>query len=363
VRQANELYERGFREGIEDGRGASGPQFVLGGMRSGHGMSFGGGWRKTDIWQERLGFRATGRMTVQNAYMVDARVDFQGLELENTFFNLYMKYERSPKMDFYGLGPFSREDDRSSYLLEDLAADFQAGITFAEYWRAGLTGGKVLVETGPGRRSGVLPTTDAFPMPAAPGIGLGLLDFDRWGGFIVFDHRDSRSGARRGGVYGVQFRRYFDRTLNRFDFQQAEFEFQQFIPYFNETRVIALRAAMTLSFQPEGGAVPVFFMPTVGGNDDLRSFARYRFHDNHAVFLGAEHRWHIFRGLDMAAFVDAGKVIPRKADLDFSNLQASWGFGFRARLRDMIFMRTDFAFGRDGFRLVWTFSDIFKIDY
>ena len=65
----------------------------------------------------------------------------------------------------------------------------------------------------------------------------------------------------------------------------------------------------------------------------------------------------------MAVFVDAGKVIPRKKDIHFGDLQASLGFGFRTRLRDAIVMRTDFAFGRDGARMIWTFSDIFKIDY
>ena len=76
VRTANNLIETGFGERIEDGRGQNGPQVVLGGMRSGHGMSFGGGYRKTDIWSERLGVRATGRLTIQGAYMVDARLDF-----------------------------------------------------------------------------------------------------------------------------------------------------------------------------------------------------------------------------------------------------------------------------------------------
>ena len=118
VRQANDLVERGFREGIDDGYGANGPQFVLGGMRSGHGTSFGGGYRKTDIWQERLGFRTTARLTLRDAYMVDARLDLQGLQTERFFFNLYAKYESSPRMDFYGRGPFSREENRTSYLLE-----------------------------------------------------------------------------------------------------------------------------------------------------------------------------------------------------------------------------------------------------
>jgi len=363
VRQANDLVERGFREGVEDGYGANGPQFVLGGMRSGHGMSFGAGYRKTDIWGERIGVRTTARMTLHGAYMVDARVTLQGLEFGRSFSNIYAKYEKSPRMDFYGLGPDSRQDDRSSYKLEDLSADAQFGIALADHWRIGLTGGYVSTETGPGHRPDVPSTTDEFTPPEAPGIGLGRIDFARGGGFLVFDYRERSSGTRRGGVYGVQWRQYVDRTHDLFDFRQAELEFQQYVPYFNETRVVAFRAAATLSFQEDGQLVPVFFMPTIGGNNDLRGFQRYRYHDNHSFFVGVEHRWYIFRGLDMAVFADAGKVIPRKAALDFSDLEASWGLGFRTRLRDAVIMRTDFAVGREGFRVIWTFSDIFKMNY
>jgi hypothetical protein len=363
VRQANDLVERGFREGIEDGYGANGPQVVLGGMRSGQGMSFGVGYRKTDIWGERIGVRTTGRMTVNQAYMVDARVRLQGLEFGKSFTHIYAKYEKSPRMDFYGLGPFSRVDDRSSYLLEDLAVDAEFGVTLADHWRIGLTGGYVSVDTGPGQRPNVPSTTDLFTPAAAPGIGLGRIDFARGGGFVVFDTRDTPSGTRHGGVYGARWRRYSDRTDDLFDFQQVEFELQQFVPYFNRTRVLAFRAATTLSFQDDGQLVPVFFMPTLGGNNELRGFARYRYHDNHSLLFSAEHRWYVFRGLDMAVFADAGKVIPRKASVDFSDLEVSWGFGFRTRMRDAVIMRTDFAFGRDGFRAMWTFRDVFRIDY
>jgi outer membrane protein assembly factor BamA len=301
-------------------------------------------------------------MTINGAYMVDARVNLQGLEFGRSFSRIYAKWEKSPRMDFYGVGPDSRTDDRSSYLLEDVSIDAEFGTSLADHWRIGLTGGYVAADTGTGRRPGVPSTTDLFTRAEAPGVGLGRIDFVRGGGFIAWDNRDIPSGTRRGGVYGMRWRRYADRSHDLFDFTQGEFEFQHFAPYFNETRVVAFRAAATLSFQDDGQLVPVFFMPTLGGNNDLRGFERYRYHDNHSVFFSVEHRWYVFRGLDMAIFADAGKVIPRKT-LDLTDLQASWGFGFRTRLRDAVIMRTDFAFGRDGFRAMWTFSDIFKVDY
>src|SRR5262245_61327180 len=105
VAHPNALAERGFREGIEAGRGASGPQFVLGGMRSGQGLSAGIGWRQTDFWQERLGFRTTARASWYRGYMLDARLDFHPLTTSRSFANVYAKFEDSPQMDYFGRGP------------------------------------------------------------------------------------------------------------------------------------------------------------------------------------------------------------------------------------------------------------------
>jgi Omp85 superfamily domain len=363
VARANELAERGFREGIEDGRGASGPQFVLGGMRAGQGTTAGVGWRQTDLWHERLGLRGTARASLEGAYMFDARLDVHPLTTGRSFFNLYAKYENSPQMDFYGRGPSSQDADRSSFLLRDFAVDFQAGVELTPRVRVGATGGGIYVRTGPGQRSGVPSTDETFGPAEAPGIAGGPVNYDRWGAFVAFDYRDSRTGPRSGGVYGARVRNYFDRSHAAFTFPQAEFEFQQYFPYLNRTRVVALRAATVLSWIDDGRQVPVYFMPWVGGNDSLRGFARYRFRDNNALALSAEHRWFVFRGLEMALFADAGKVVRRKADINFSHLEAGWGIGFRTRIRDTVIMRTDFAVSREGFQLIWTFSDIFKIDY
>jgi outer membrane protein assembly factor BamA len=135
---------------------------------------------------------------------------------------------------------------------------------------------------------------------------------------------------------------------------------QQYIPYFNRSRVIAIRAATSLAFSQEAQSIPFYLQSILGGNDDLRGFQRYRFYDEQAFIVNVEHRWLVSSMLDMALFVDAGKVAARKADIDFSNLEWSGGIGFRFKFEDAYFMRIDFATGREGFRFMWTFSDIFK---
>ena len=84
VDTVNRLVERGFSEGLDSGKGANGPQIVLGGMRPGQGFTAGLGYRRSDLWAERLGYRATGRGTLQGAYLFDFNLDFQGLKTERT---------------------------------------------------------------------------------------------------------------------------------------------------------------------------------------------------------------------------------------------------------------------------------------
>ena len=104
------------------------------------------------------------------------------------------------------------------------------------------------------------------------------------------------------------------------------------LPYFNRSRVIAMRSAVVLSFPKDGNKVPIYLQPTLGGNDDLRGFGvplsrlpRGR--------TGVEHRWHASSNLDMALFADAGKVVPLKSEMDPTQVNYSGGIGFRFRVR------------------------------
>jgi outer membrane protein assembly factor BamA len=300
------------------------------------------------------------RGTKHLAYLVDFELDFKSLRTERSFVNWYSKFEHSPRMDYYGQGNASNQSDRSSYLLEDLTTDVNAGFEPVPSLRVGLTGGFMDVHTGPGKRDGVPSIEELFDSTTAPGLGDDPA-FARWGIFAFIDRRDARSGPRSGGLYGARFRQFVDLDLEKYSFRQAQFEAQHYLPYYNQTRVIALRAATTLSFAGSGQVVPFYLQPTIGGNSDVRGFPRYRYHDDHSVFFSAEHRWHAFTGLDTALFIDAGKVIASKADVDLSNLQVSVGVGFRVRVADAVVMRIEAAAGREGFRTMWTFSDIYRV--
>ena len=59
---------------------------------------------------------------------------------------------------------------------------------------------------------------------------------------------------------------------------------------------------------------------------------------------------------------DAGKVVALKSDLQPTELHYSGGLGFRFRMRSAIVTRVDLAGSTEGFRVIVTFSDVFKVE-
>jgi len=353
------LVERGLKEGLDSGKGVNGLQVILGGMRAGQGASFGAGYRRSDLFREHLGYRGTARGTIQGGYMLDFDLDFEGLHTERTDVRWYTKFEHSPHIDYYGAGNDTSNDNRSSFRYDDFSSDFNASYTPVRHLRLGATGGYFHAHTGPSGEDDVSPINEAFPPATLFGFGQDT-GYPRVGLFGYFDSRDSQTGPRSGGLYGALFRQYWDVQRHQFAFQQTEFEAQQYFPYFNKGRVLAVRGAVVLSYPKENNAVPFYLQPTLGGNDELRGFGPYRFRDYHSLSLSVEHRWYAFSFLDMALFADAGKVVRLKRDLDPTDLHYSGGIGFRFRLRSAIISRIDFAASSEGPRMIWTFSDAFN---
>lgn len=357
--RVNAFVDRGAREGLNSGDGNAGFHPVLGGMRTGQGVSGGIGYRVAGLWRDRLSLRGTARGTLRPAYMFDFDVDVKGLSNSRRFVNWYSKLEHSPDMVYYGQGSNSPERARAKYRLRDVASDVNLGFEPWRTVRVGFTTGFLHANIGQLERENLLELDESVVSAETPGIG-DETNFFRFGAFVALDRRDLASGAHRGSFFGARFRRFEDLDANQFSFRQTEFEFQHYVPYANEGRVIAVRAASVLSFPATGHRVPVYLQPTAGGNDDLRGFAWARFHDNHALYISVEHRWHVFPFLDGSVFMDAGKVVAERSDISLLDLRYSGGIGFRVRLIDAVVVRMDLGRSKEGFRAIFTFSDVFK---
>ena len=357
ISMINKYTERGILEGARPGGGSNGPQIVIGGMRSGQGASLGLGYRRVDLWQERIGFRATLRGTLQAAYMADLQIEFPRLRSTRGELDVYMKYENSPMMDYYGPGPDSRKADRSSYRLEDGSIDVRGRYRIWNALYARGSAGYYRPNTGPGTRDGYPTSDEKFTPDQTPGLGKQS-QFLRTGVGFQFDYRDLASGPRSGGNYYAVYSRYWDQNLGSHTFHNLNMAVEQYFPYWNKTRVVALRLASVMTYAPDGQTIPFYLQPTLGGNEVLRGFARYRFYDQSMIHAAAEHRWHLFSAGYAALFFELGKVAPKASQINFHALEYAGGIGFRFTMRDSVIMRIDNAVSREGYRFMWTFSNM-----
>ena len=232
----------------------------------------------------------------------------------------------------------------------------RGGIRPAAHLSIGALGRFLAVDIGPTGDSRYAPVTQVFPN--APGL-FQPSNFLQSGGYLNYDYRDHPGGPHRGGDYTAEVSHYGDLIYGRYSFRRADLDAQQYIPFFNDRRVIALHAHAAFTDPQGGNQVPFYLQPQLGGPDSLRGFRPFRFYDRDAFFLNGEYRWEVFSGLDMALFVDAGQVFHKLSDFRFTKLETSYGAGFRFNARDNVFLRIDIGFSREGVYAWLNFDNIF----
>jgi outer membrane protein assembly factor BamA len=338
--------------------GVAGFRIKLGGLATGQGFALGPEYLREDLANGNMIFRGSAGASFSKAQLYDLQLTLPHLANDKLFVDLYAVHHNYPRIDYFGPGPDSLETNRTSFRLEDTTYDFTTGVKPLRNLSLGVTGGYLQINTGSGTRNSVPSTESLFSPATTPGL-VQQTDFLRGGTFVQYDYRDNPGGPRSGGNYLAKFVYYDDRNLGLHTFRQLEIEAQQYIPFFNERRVIALRARTILSFTGQSQSVPFYLQPVLGGSEDLRGFKPYRFYDDNQIVVNAEYRWESFTGLDMALFVDAGKVVPTRSQINFHDLEASAGFGFRFNVRNSTFLRLDVGFGHEGTQIWLKFANPF----
>jgi len=162
-----------------------------------------------------------------------------------------------------------------------------------------------------------------------------------------------RSGDRDGN------RSYAERDLDRFNFRRYELDAQQYVPFDNGYKVLAVASNVVLTDTDGNNTVPFYFMPDLGGRQSLRGFRERRFRDRNSIFASAEYRWEAWWALDVAVFADAGKVAARRSDINLKDLEGSYGMGFRFHTKKAFAFRLDIAHSREGFLPIFTAQHVF----
>lgn len=337
--------------------GFHGLRLKMGGLVTGGGFAVGPEFRREGLAGGLFDFRASAQATMRGFHKEDVQLTMPSLAGGKLQLDFYAVHHDYPSLQYYGSGPASNRSGRSDFKLEDTAVDATLAYRPFRHLLIGGTAGYLMNNIGPGEERRF--TNAELQYSSVPGMQQQA-NFSRLSTFVQYDYRDNPGGPRAGGNYFAQFHSFGDRTLGLHDFRRLDLEAQQYIPFFNNRRVFALRAKTALTFKDANQTIPFYMQPTLGGTEDLRGYRPFRFRGDNMLVMNAEYRWEVFSGLDMAVFGDAGKVFDRKKDFDLSNLESSMGFGFRFNARNNVFMRLDFGFSHEGFQIAMKFNDLFR---
>lgn len=338
--------------------GVAGFRLKLGGLVQGGGFAVGPEYLRQDLAKGNLIFRTAAQASLKAYQRYDLQLTAPHFARNQLFFDFFAVHHDYPGITYYGPGPRSEKNSRSNFRIIDNAIDGTFGWQPVRHLKMGVSGGYLATTLGAGTDTRFVSTDKIFGPTHAIGIDTRP-DFVRVGGFIRYDYRDNPGGPRSGGDYLVQLDRFYSRPDTGNDFRRLNVELQQYIPFFNQRRVIALHARSVLTYPDNTNAVPFYLQPVLGGADDLRGFRPFRFYDNNLIVVNGEYRYEVFSGLDMALFADAGKVFPRHSQWNLHHMEAAFGFGFRFNVRNNVFMRIDTGFSHEGFQIWVKFSNIF----
>jgi hypothetical protein len=331
------------------------------------GLSPGAGWLAAGPRHRHRLFdgRGTAELsaTVSWRAYVLARAGFEFADLRSSRWSagIQTSWQDFTQVDHFGVGSDSRRSDRSAYRIK--AIDVVGYATYRpRRWlfvagAAGyLTPSRVLEPAGPFDRADV---SSATKFPDEPAIAASEPPaFRHLSVSVAADWRDYAGHPTRGGLYRARAAWFDDRATNTFTLRRLELQIAQFVPLVADRWTLAGHAAVATSSTRAGQLVPLYLMPSLGGGVTLRSHPNFRYQDRHLLAATVESRVALFMHLDAVAFVDAGGVAARAADLGLSH--TSLGVGVRVHSRRSTIARVDLAHGREGWRALFSLSDPFR---
>jgi hypothetical protein len=300
-------------------------------------------------------FATWGAVQPHLFYNAGTGVEFPSLSSFGLWVAATASHSDAPQLRYYGEGPNSSIHNQTNYRREDTLFDVRIGAQLGRHVNPACRAAELLLNVGPGTDSS-LPTTESVFGPAqAPGI-------DMQSNYLIaecsleMELLDTPGDPHRGTYLAGVYDRFYAQDNDHFSFNRFSALGEQYFPFWNQKRVIALRAVTALTFHSSNQVVPFYLQSTLGSDTDLRGYARYRFYGQNLLSMNAEYRWEIGYKFDMAIFVDAGNVFNRPGDISLSNLRTSEGFGFRIKNQQRPFARFDVGFSKEGVQLWFRFG-------
>jgi hypothetical protein len=273
-------------------------------------------------------------------------------------FNGSLIYQVDGTPRFYGLGNESPAINETDYTAQYEVLQGQAGYNITHAWQLQYTGRFQNVDVLPGTLAQIASIGTRFSKLLGEGTNREFVNRLS----IVCDTRDDIIVPTKGAelvAYGGMASR--DGVLNDSLYTEAGFDGRGFIPLAAAKAVIAMH--MGLRYLPTAHDVPFWALSSIGGADTviggtqpLRGFGEGRFYDRDSFSTSVEFRrdmvtFHAVATtveVELAPFVDVGRVFDRTSTLPFDQLHKVYGMGFRGIARPFVVGYVDIGYGSEG---------------
>ncbi len=271
--------------------------------------------------------------------------------------NLSLVYDRDGTPRFYGIGNHSLESNQTNFTEEEELAQALVGFNLTHAWQLQYTLRVRAFDVLPGTLPMIPSIYTLFPN--VPGLHTTKELLHRFA--IVYDTRDDVTVPTRGMewvVYGGMASRAG--ILNDSLYSEAGIDGRVFWPV-AEHSILAVHTA--LRYMPQAQNAPFWALSTLGGSDSLiggtqplRGYGAGRFYDRNAFSATVELRQRIGSiaiaatrlELQVAPFVDVGRVFSQSGTLPVSDLHKIAGVGFRGVAPPFVVGYVDVGYGSEG---------------
>jgi hypothetical protein len=292
---------------------------------------------------------------------VEREFDFEyqsGRSREGLWSTTYsLIYDRDGTPRFYGIGNDTPVSNETNYINEQESGLVQIGLNLNHTWQLQYLLHWQTVDVLPGALTTIPSIQTLYPTIYGLGANRELLNRVA----VVYDTRDDVTIPTRGMkwvVYGGEAAK--DGLLNDSSYSEYGLDGRCFWPVADQTEIVA---HMALRYLPGTGEVPFWALSSVGGGvavlggeQPLRGFGEGRFYDRDSFSTSVEVRRKIFTfdavttnlDIEIAPFVDLGRVFARNSSSPVDQLHQVYGVGFRGIARPNVVGYVDIGHGSEG---------------
>lgn len=324
---------------------------TFGDIKQGSGVALGPAYGK--LFDSGAALTVKGTYSVRNFKLVQVQALAPPLASGRLAVSGRLRWQDAPELAVYALGPDSPRT-RADFAERRTEVSGQMALRPVRLVRLGAGAAYERYDTG-GARTNRASVDDLFAPGEMPGIGA---DPEYVHSFVsgAIDSRPGLGYSRSGTVLEAAFHDYSDRSGGRHSFGRVDAVARQLIPILHGNWVLDFSLRTSTTTARDGHDVPFFLLPDLGGAGELRGYSSYRFRDRHSILFTGEYRWYVQEFVDMAIFYDAGKVTPRRGDLDLGGLKSNVGLGIRFHGPEATFLRIEAARGNEGLRFIFAFT-------